>query len=426
MIGITEYFERVTGLKATKEQISVLEALVDDKLKNLVLCCGRGFSKSLLCAIAGLYYAEKSIETGIPIKIMIVSGQDALYQYIDTYITEKLKENLIQKGMYQNIPVEGFRLKNGTQVFIKPPTGKVRSNRADILFLDEAADIPQEIINSASMCLTGNSPNRIIMLSTPHREGILTDIIREPHKYNYELLSYSSEVCPWLIESITRAKKTMSKQQFKIEIMAKIPELSELNYFPRTHMSKCVQPVEPCRVYPESTLEAGIDWGYNEPTVLTITEKSGIKRKVIYHNAWRHQPIEILSVELAKILKQYNIKDSGNVVKADMLPKEYKGWIEKHYEGLYIYYINLADHKQSMLEQLRIKIRQHSITIPTKYINLVKQLNSYRSEMTRGDDLVISLALSSYESPLITKKPTAGKVIICNSSDNPSKSWKNW
>jgi hypothetical protein len=419
MKDIVTYFEELTGFKATQEQIEILETLTNDNIKNLIICCGRGFSKTLLASIITLWYSEKSLESN-PIKIMLVSAQDTMWKYVNSYFTTKtLRENLIKKGLYTEIPVEGYQLKNATEVFTKPPTNKVRSNRTDILIIDEAADAPQEILNSASMCLTGNSPNRIILLSTPHKEGLFTDLVREPHKFGYTLITYSSEVCPWLKETIERAKKTCSKQQYKIEIMAKIPELSELNYFPHTHLAKCVQPVECVRVFPESSLEAGIDWGFNEPTVLTITEKAGIKRKTIYQKTWKHQPIEILAPEIAKILKDFRMTDYPNITKADSQPKEYKGWVEKYYRDLHINYVLFQDHKSSMLEQLRRRISQHTIIIPTKLVDLVKQLRTYRSEMVKDDDLVISLALSCYEGHF-ESKPKRSMVVFGRMFDEDS------
>jgi hypothetical protein len=87
-----------------------------------------------------------------------------------------------------------------------------------------------------------------------------------------------------------------------------------------------------------------------------------------------------------------------------MLPKEYRGWIERYYPDLHINYVNLSDHKQSALEQLRRRIRQTSIIISSKLVDLIVQLRNYRLEMVRGDDLVISLALACYEGNFVTKE----------------------
>jgi hypothetical protein len=415
MIGIIEYFHNLTGFDPTDEQVETLIDLTTDALKGLVLCYGRGFSKTLCAAIVTLWYAEKSLET-TPIKIMLVSSQDTMWEYIEKYIakSELLMVNRLYKGKYEEVPKEGFRLKNGTIVFTFPQTNKVRGNRADIVIIDESADCPREILNSASLCLTGANPNRIILLSTPHKEGLFTDIVRDPHAFGYLVKVKSSENLSWNKLTMERIKKMysakgMTKSEFKMEVLAQIPALTELNYFPRTHLTKCIQQVGCNRLFPNSSLEAGIDWGYDEPTVLTVTEKSHTQRKSIYQKSWRHKPIEELAPIIAEVLKGFEMAKFPNITKADKFPVEYKGCVERYYSDLHINYVNLSDHKQSALEQLQRRIRQQSIIIPSMLVDLIIQLRNYRLEMVRNDDLVISLALSCYEGNFITKE-TPSKV----------------
>ena len=84
METLVNYFNRVTGLTATKEQVEVLENLADITIQNVAICAGRGFSKSLMCAVTALWFADVYADhIGRPIAILLVSGQDAMYSNLD-------------------------------------------------------------------------------------------------------------------------------------------------------------------------------------------------------------------------------------------------------------------------------------------------------------------------------------------------------
>lgn len=404
-MGIVEYFEKTTGFKATPEQIDLLLKLTDDSIKKLLVSCGRGFSKTLCCSIALLWYAEKSLEEEKAIKLMIVSPQDTMYKYCNDYFkSEALHEARVKKGVYTEVPIEGFELKNGTEGFTKPATNKVRSNRANILWIDEAADVPAEIIKSAMNCLVGDI-NRLILISTCHKYGYFTERACNPKKYGYEMVQYSDENCPWLTQTVARAKEELTQAEYAMEILGRAPTVAERTYFPSKHVDACIYETVLKENAPMSRLEAGLDWGFDPcHTCLVITEKIFARRKVLFIKEWAKHPIEEIAPEIAEILEKHKV----TLTKADTHPPEYKHQIEK-YTKIPIFYISAQMHKDAMLSQLQRKIRQHTLEVPQDFMKLIQQLRKYRRGKRTGDDQADALALSCYEpaEPLNVKpKPT--------------------
>ena len=400
MMGIVAYFEKLTGFRATPEQVELLLALTDNKTKKLIVTAGRGFSKSLCASIAILWYAEKAIEENKPIQLMLVSPQDTMFKYVETYFgkSETLMKHRLKRGVYTEVPIEGFQLLRYpdteskevlVDVFTKPATNKVRGNRANILFLDETADINEAIIKSAMGCLTGDI-NRLILISTCHKSGYFTTRAMNPKKYDYKVLHFNAEKCPWLNQTVKRAKVELTKAEYAMEVLGRAPTKEERGTYPHKNIQKCIKDDV---VSEGGTIEAGIDFAYSPcKTVLYLTERNGIRRKDIYHKSWSKKPIELIAPEIAKTLEKYNTV----IVKADAHPPEYKGHIEK-YTKTPIYYIQFGMTKEAMIGQFKRRLQQNQIEIAQKSVDTIKQLKYHRQHLRTGDDIHDALILSCYE-----------------------------
>ena len=411
MERIEDYFRRMTGFEPTELQIDLLNCLCDDTVEKLILLGGRGFSKSLCCTVFVLYRAELSLENDKPIKLMLASPQDSIYKYVNQYFSNspKLVENLMKKGIYTVVPIEGFQLKNGTECFTKHATNKVRSSRADLLVMDEAADISAAIIKSANACLTGAEPNRIILVSTPHKTGYFTDIIDNSELGGWTVKHYSSLEAPWMLKTIERAKSMgYTPEEFCIEFEARLPTKEERGYF-RRYVDDAMKETELQREGgPKSIVEFGLDFGFAAPTVLTGTEKNGVLRKALVIQAWRNQTIEEIAPEIGRIVSLWN----GSLMKADSKPPEYRNKIES-YLRCPVIYLDMQTHKAPAYGQLRKRFEDGQITIPKVFKDLERQLRKYVYETgVKGkgdDDLVDSLVMSCYDMPLDLYRLNWGK-----------------
>jgi len=409
LISISEYFTQLTGYNPIDEQVDLLTFLVDDKVKNCMVSCGRGFSKTLCSSVALLWYAEKSLEEGKPIKLMIVSPQQTMYEYVcDMFSKTGMKEHLVQHGVYRDIPVDGFELKNGTKVFTKPATAKVRSSRADILFIDECADVPEDVIKSAMSCLAGDI-NRIILISTCHKQGYFTERAVEPEKFGYVMKQFSSEVVPWMKQSVARAKKELTDAEYAMDVLGRPPTKEERGLFAGKHIEKCIVDGEVGRLaLPNSVVEIGIDWGFDPcATALVVREKTNTKSVVLFCKTWKRKPIEDIAPEIGKIINSF----SPCTVKADAKPEHYKGKIEK-YTKTRIHYIYAPEHKAMMDEQLVRIVREHRLTVSSSQKDLIIQMRKAKKNKRTGMDLVDALALACYEPSVPFSKQVKPNVTI--------------
>jgi hypothetical protein len=374
------------------------------EIEKGLVSCGRGFSKTLCSAVAVLWYVDiYAEETGRPVKIMLVSSQDVMYEYVNQYFnSDTLKAKLIKKGVYTQVPVEGFELTDGSKVFTKPATGKVRSNRCNILFLDETADIPEEVIKSAMNCLSGDI-NILRLISTPHKSGYFTVRASEPEKYGYTMKQFSSEVCPWMTKTVARAKIELTSAEYAIDILGRPPTKDERTFFANKHIDACIQPEVIREGLPQSRIEAGIDFGEVVcKTVIVITEKTFSKRNILYIKEWAHKSVESIGPEIAEILDRFN----PVIIKADAKPDGCIAILNK-FTKRKIHSIDAAQgHKEPMLGQLQKKVQTHELRIPEAQITLITQMRKYRRGLRTGDDQVDALALSCYEPavPLSQKK----------------------
>jgi len=393
-MDICEFFKRVTGLTPTEDQERFLRALTDTAQPKLAASCGRQTGKSLCSAVAVLWWVFEYPEV---VDVLLMSTMDSyVYDHIEKLFhrNEDLLNEVVAEGVSGLVPLRGFQVKKGSRVHVRGATNKqVRGLGVDIAIIDEAAEIPDLMLTTALGNLRGQI-SKYVMLSTPHKTGLFTDIITNPKKFGFNIFMWSALKCSWQTEELLKSKKAMmSSQQYKMEVLGQILSSEERALFSTKHLDLCIYETISKENAPHSTIEAGIDWGFDPAsTVLCITERIFNRRRVLDIKGWLKKPIEEIAPEIAKILEAYNV----TLVKADARPTAYKHHVEK-YTKIPIYYIEGNMHKDAMLSQLQRKIRQHTLEISQGELTLITQLRKYRKGQTGGDDYADALALSCYE-----------------------------
>jgi len=402
---IGDYFEFLTGLKPTKDQVEALKGLVDLETKKVIVTAGRQSGKTLTVAVAIMYWTFEHPE---PVKILLVSAQDNILYYHIREIFNKhpelFKEHIIAEGVYSLVPLRGYETKRGSQVFVKKATEKqIRGIPADIVVIDEAAEVKNDQILTALGNLSGKI-SKFILLSTPHKSTSLFVKWATEENSGFKIYQWSSENLEWHDKVILETKKKeMSKEQYAVEVLGRPPTKEERAFFAKKHLEKCILDSEP--EMEGGQIEIGIDFGEIESkTVLTVIERIGrVKSKVLNIKEWKEPP-EIVAEKIVTEIQKYN----PVIVKADSRPIEYRKALEKFTKK--ITYIDGVFHKQLMLGQLQARIREHNILIPEKHVELIKQLTRYKKGMQVGDDYVDSLALAIYEVEL--PKNTRSKIVF--------------
>lgn len=404
---VVSFFRRVTKLEPTEDQKRLLLMLIDPKVKGILISAGRQTGKTLTCAVATIWLSISHKR----INIILTSAQDNwLYAHIKDIWNRNLdlRQYVAAEGVFGIVPLKGYETKEGSKVHVRPSTEKgLRGVPGDIGFADEAAEMNEQTIMTLIGNLSGEF-NKLIMLSTPHKTGKFTELISDPEKFGFVLFHWSEEGCAWHSkEELKRKKQMMSPQQYKMEVQGLPLDRSERAFFPMKHLEHCIMEVEPIKEGGEkSTTEAGIDFGFDSPTVFTLTEKIGsTKRKLLYRKIWKGKTIEEQGPEILELIRQ--LRPSS--VKGDSKPPQYKRWFEQYAMGK-IHFIDLAlGHKDQMMGQLQRKVREHNLILSTTFPDVIIQMKKYRLGMREGDDLVDSLALSCYEPPGGFKGESGGR-----------------
>lgn len=412
MEGIIKFFKRVTGLTPTPDQVKFLKALADINIKKIAVSSGRRCGKTLCVAIGCLWFVFIYAPAyRRQIKILLISAQDnEIYEYMGEFFSkkghEKYRDEIVKEGRDGPIPVKGFDLKSGCKVWARGATGgQIRGKGADIVIIDEACSIKDKIITVAMGTFQG-SIYKMALTSTVHdTKSIFMDICENHEEKGYEYFTWSEEDCPWIPKALIKMKRdSMTKQEFMVEVEGKIPPLSERSLFPHKNVKKCLVD----HIISEGgEKEAGLDFGYSVgKTVITITERIGYRRKLLFQKSWSKTPIEECYKEIKNICERYKV----TIIKADNKPPEYPKFLGKKLGSIPIVYLDMTFHKAPMLGQLVRRVRQGYLEISTKQVALIIQLKKYRKKKRAGDDLVDSLAMSCYESNF--KPISRGKIII--------------
>ncbi|MGB9855837.1 MAG: terminase large subunit domain-containing protein [Caldisericum exile] len=389
---IEDWFKFLTGLEPTGDQVNVLKSVTNLEDKKIVVSAGRQSGKTLTVAVAILYWVFCYNE---PIKILLISPQTNVLYYHIRNIFDRNKDlfegHVLAEGVYSLVPLRGFTTDRGTQVWVKGATDKqIRGIPADMVVIDEACEVKNDIILTALGNLSGKI-SKIILLSTPHKSNSLFVKWATEPESQFKVFQWSSEGLAWHDKTLLETKrKEMSREQYAVEVLGRPPTKEERAFFPKKHIDKCIFEGESVRE--GGQIEIGVDFGETESkTVLTVVEKIGkIRRKVLYVKSWKLPPELVAPEIMTEILKW-----KPSIVKADNRPKEYREALKKLTDK--IVFLDGIFHKDLMLGQLQAHVREHNVLIPQNQVELIKQLTTYKRGKSTGDDYVDSLALACYE-----------------------------
>lgn len=447
MRQIVRFFSDMTGFTPTEDQKDLLhKAVTIEKhagttYNNILISAGFQSGKTLCSAVIVLWFMFEWAENNRPIRVILVSAQDSiLYEHMRN-IFHKHPELLDlvserSKSGPDVITMKGFDTLKGSTLYVRKSTEKsVLGIPADIVVIDEASRVKEDIIAYCRGRLTGDIA-KLIMLSTPEPDVayftrlVVSCIKKEKAAKGYKLFMWSASIenCPWHNKEQEKSKlDSYTKAQYAALVLGRPYTEEERTFFPHTHLDQCMSEEDNSRIGgAKSTLESGIDWGFKSGITLIIRERIGpTKTKVIFIRQWKGIPREEVAPEIAKLLNLYQ----PLINKADSKPVDYQHLVEK-YTRRRIYYIDASDitivdgkeitHKAHMLGQLLRRVKEHQLILPYPYCkDLIEEMRVYRRGMKEGDDLVDALALACYEpsTPLIGERVTmhfGNKQIIFN------------
>ncbi len=293
-------------------------------------------------------------------------------------------------------------LKNGSSIIALPcgSGSTIRGYTATLLILDEAAFIPEHIINNVFLPMISTTNGSIWMISTPYSK-------EHPFYRAYN----SSE---WSVYKVPSSSNPLIKQSFLDEQRRFIGELAFMQeysaefiddidtFFPSNLVQRCID----VNTKGKGILYAGFDpGGRSDPAALVIINYIDKVYEVIYKRSWYNTDYTYINREVIKICKDYNVASLcidqtglGNPI-AESIKHELG---EDRVKGV----ILTPSSKEEILLNLRLLFEERRIIIPPdpellSHLNCITYKKSsigYKFEHPNNthDDLAYALALACW------------------------------
>ena len=227
-------FAKLIGFKPFDYQAELLR----DTSKRIVACWGRQTGKSTTTALKALHFAfSNSNKT-----ILIVSPSERQSQLMFAKIRRFLHAEVKLSNGRKIRPLETsivretqglIELTNGSVIIPLPCSpDKIRGFTADLVIIDEAAFVPEEVITSIVMPMLAATDGTLIMLSTPWSKDHIFYRAFSGELEGWSVHHVPSSKCPLIkLDFLEAQKRIMTEAEFRREYLAEFVE-EEACYFP--------------------------------------------------------------------------------------------------------------------------------------------------------------------------------------------------
>lgn len=259
-----------------------------------MVVAGRQVGKSTSLATVSLFEAA----TRPRILVLVVSaGEEAAKRLLADCVALANGSSVLQ-GSVEDEGKSLLTLSNGSSIRSVPASVKqIRGWPVDVLIIDEAAFIPNEIWDAALPAIISRPGSRVIMTSSPwgtveHWFRALWNRGMDAPDENYESWQWSSYDSPLADKALLdELRSSRSSEWFKREVLGQFTEDSG-SYFSEAELMGAVADYALCA--PEDlewwtdrryAASGGIDWGFahdaNALTLVSVLEDFGRNREVL-------------------------------------------------------------------------------------------------------------------------------------------------
>jgi hypothetical protein len=388
-----EALQKKIGWKPHEHQLEVLEKL--DK-RIIVICAGRRFGKSAICAYIALLAVLEPNK-----KIWIVSPTYDLSQKVFNYLVRwfgKVAPSQMKGVSYRPFP----RLKTAQSSLVEcksteNPTSLL-GDEPDLIIIDEAARCPKRIWEAYLFPATASRQGKAIMISTPKGKNWFYHQAIQAREDEAFFTFPSNSNPTFKPEEWERAQKMLPQDVFSQEYKAEFLDDAASVF---RGLDKIIKDNSLSDCQSGHYYVAGVDLGkHSDFTVITVVDT--YSNNVVYIDRFNDMDWNIQKARIKMAAERYNnariIIDStgiGDPISDDL---KAKGLIIDDFR-----YTNKS--KQQLIEKLSIFIEQQLINIPNNDL-LIDELQSFGYNMTDSgkitysapsgshDDMVNSLALA--------------------------------
>jgi len=376
--------------------------------REIVICAGRRFGKSILCAYIALRTLLEGDYAGKPVKIWIVSPTYDLSQKVFDYLVKwflKVAPSQTKAVSYRPFP----QIKTGRGGLVQCKSADVPTSllgeELDLLIIDECSRIKREVYQTYLYPSTISRKGSTIFISTPFGKNWFHEqwVIAKEKGAGFQFATTDNPTVSE--EEIALAKKKLPTDVFEQEFLATFnAEMSAVFRNVRACIGDTLK--EPMN----HKYVMGLDLAkFRDFSVITIIDKN--THEVVHFDRFQKIPYTLQKIRIRDIARKYNnakiVIDSLNVgaalgddLRAEGLNvEEFKsvGTISKDWQK--------KGSKERLIEKLSSFFEEINIRIPSNE-TLIDELESFGYQMTDAgnlrygaptglhDDCVDSLALA--------------------------------
>lgn len=398
--------QKKIGFIPHKAQREILKS----KEREVVICAGRRFGKSSICAFVALKTLILGDKKGKPVKIWIVSPTYDLSQKVFEYLVKWfLKVFPSQSGGVSFRPFPQIKTARGSLIQCKSaenPTGLL-GEELDLLIVDECSRIKKNIYETYLYPATTSRQGRTFFISSPFGKNWFYDQWLKAKETNSAFQFSSLDGVSISKEEWLRAKNKLPNDVFKQEFEAAFLEGAGSVF--RGIRGVIDSTYEAPQVHHRYI--AGLDLAkFRDFTVLTIMDRE--EQRVVYFDRFNKIPYTLQKKRIIAALDNYKAKvvvDALNIGASMSDDLRAEGIMVEDFKAVGTTSKDVAKKgtKERLIEKLASMIEEHSIKIPPQE-ELIDELESYSYILTDSgnlkygapqglhDDTVISLALACW------------------------------
>lgn len=406
------------------------EEILRDKSWRIAIIAGRRSGKTFVTALKVIHFAYTNPNTTTVVISSSMNQAGILYGHI----TEILKKSIpiVRNSIIKQTRTK-LELSNGSKILILPcgQKGKtIRGHEAHLVVVDEAARVPDEVVDAFFPFLL-TTEGTLIYLSSPPSvlsgffyESVVP-ILYKPRwtsEQGFSVHWFPSDRSPYITEKILKdSLKVMGWTRYQREIMARFVS-GESSFFDITDINKQTlsndilldeSDVMTGNVEYGGTLSVGVDWGRTQAdTAIVIVEQMPDGDVYVrFIKTFHGKKYTIVMNYLEKLVRQLNPK----YLQVDIGHGQYQ-LDDLMDRGLNANGIDFTQFKEEMYIGVRRMLENGELWIPS-HSQLKKELQEMVYEVTSStrlkiyahghqrDDLVDALVMACY--PFITraKKP---------------------
>lgn len=231
------FAEAILGFRVFPYQAELLRC----RSKRIVACWARQTGKTTAIAVKVLHFAFTNAGTTTLIVSRGLRQSMIMFGVIEGFI----KANAVLLGSVVRSTRTMIQLSNGSRIIALPcgPDGaSLRGYTADLVVMDEAAFMPEDVIASVIFPMLATTDGTAIMLSTPWgRDHIFYRSFKNP---NYWSQHVRAEECPLISkEFLEEQRRDIGELRYKMEYEAEFVE-GENSFFSQDLIRGCTEDYE--------------------------------------------------------------------------------------------------------------------------------------------------------------------------------------